>query len=65
MKALGELTCEMHNFIVDGVFNDIYDKRLKDRGLWDAYNEFANGRCKQIGDSDYYEPIPDEAVDEE
>lgn len=65
MKALGELTCEMHNFIVDGIFNDIYDQRLKDQGLWKIYEEFANGECRQIGDSDYYEPIKDDEVDEE
>lgn len=65
MNALGELTCEMHNFIVDGVFNDIYDQRLKDQGLWGVYEEFANGKCRQIGDSDYYEPIPEDEVSEE
>lgn len=65
MKALGELTCEMHNFIVDGVFNDIYDRRLKDRGLWEAYESFANCECRRIGDSDYYEPISDEDVSED
>lgn len=65
MRALGELTCEVHGMIKDGIFNDIYDKRLKERGLWEAYEEFANGKCRQIGDSDYYEPIKDEEVDEE
>ncbi len=64
MNALGELTCEMHNFIVDGVFNDIYDQRLKDQGLWGVYEEFANGKCRQIGDSDYYEPIPEDEVND-
>lgn len=61
LKALAELTCEVHNLVVDGVFNDIYDKRLKERGLWEAYEEFANGRCKQIDGTDYYEPIKEES----
>ena len=60
MRALGELTCEVHGMIKDGIFNDVYDARLKARGLWDAYQEFANGACRQIGDSEYYEPIQED-----
>ena len=64
MRALGELTCEVHGMIKDGVFDDVYDSRLKSRGLWDAYLAFANGECRQIGDSEYYEPIPEDEVND-
>ncbi len=64
MRALGELICEVHGMIKDGVFDDVYDSRLKSRGLWDAYLAFANGECRQIGDSEYYEPIPEDEVND-
>lgn len=60
MRALGELTCEVHGMIKDGIFDDVYDSRIKARGLWDVYQEFANTECRQIGDSEYYEPIPED-----
>jgi hypothetical protein len=60
LNALAKITCDVHNLIVDGVFNDVYDIRLKNAGLWDVYQEFANGECRQIGDSEYYEPIQED-----
>lgn len=64
LKALGEMTCEVHNFTIDGVFHDIYDKRLKECGLWDAYQEFANGECVPMSeDSPYVKPKKDNEND--
>ena len=60
LKALEEMTCEVHNCSVDGVFHDIYDKRLKECGLWDAYQEFANGECVPISEGSPYMKPKDE-----
>lgn len=45
LKYLAEMSCDMYNLAIDGVLQDVYDKRLKECGLWEAYEEFAEGKC--------------------
>ncbi|MBQ5825399.1 MAG: hypothetical protein IIW48_11415 [Clostridia bacterium] len=45
LKDLAEMSCDMYNLAIDGVLQDVYDKRLKECGLWEAYEEFAEGKC--------------------
>lgn len=42
MRNLGEATCEMHNLMLDDVFDEIYDKRLKEQGLWEIYEVYQS-----------------------
>lgn len=56
MLNLSEATCEMHNLMLDDVFDEIYDERLKKQGLWEIYEEFSNGECVPMSEgSKYYE----------
>ena len=54
LDALTELTCDMHNLIIDGVFNDVFDKRLKECGLWDVYEDWCNQACKPMSEGSKY-----------
>ena len=45
LKDLAEMSCDMYNLAVDGVLQEVYDKRLKECGLMEVYEEFAEGEC--------------------
>lgn len=54
MQNLGEATCEMHNMLIDDVFDDIADKSLREQGLWEIYEEFSNGECVPMFEGSKY-----------
>lgn len=54
LDELTKLTCDMHNLIIDGVFNDIFDKRLKECGLWEIYENWCNRDCKPMSEGSKY-----------
>lgn len=45
LKDLAEMSCDMYNLAIDGVLQEVYDKRLKECGLMNVYEEFAEGKC--------------------
>ena len=45
LKDLAEMSCDMYNLAIDGVLQEVYDKRLKECGLMEVYEEFAEGKC--------------------
>ena len=45
LKDLADMSCDMYNLAIDGVLQEVYDKRLKECGLMDVYEEFATGKC--------------------
>lgn len=45
LRDLAEMSCDMYNMAIDGVLEYVYDKRLKECGLWEVYQEFAEGKC--------------------
>lgn len=47
---LAGLTCDMHNLIIDGVFEDVFDKRLKEAGLWEIYENWCNQTYKPMSE---------------
>lgn len=59
LDALGELTCDMHNLIIDGVFEDVFDKRLKECGLWDVYYDWCNQTCQPMSYGSKYVEVED------
>lgn len=65
LDALTELTCDMHNLIIDGVFNDIFDKRLKEAGLWDVYDNWCNQTCQPMSEGSKYLEVSKSEVDDD
>lgn len=59
LDALADATCDMHNLLLDGVFDDVYDNRLKEMGLWDAWQEFVNGQCEPLDEGSEYMKVSD------
>lgn len=61
LKALSDLTCEMDGFIKDGIYQEVYDKRLKRCRLWNAFQDFAHGEVVPISPgSPYFKPKEEE-----
>ena len=54
LDELTDLTCDMHNLIIDGVFEDVFDKRLKECGLWNIYEDWCNHECKPMSEGSKY-----------
>lgn len=61
LSELTYLTCDMHNFIIDGVFNDVFDKRLKEYGLWNIYENWCNHACKPISEGSKFLEVDNNA----
>lgn len=57
LKDLAKMSCDMYNLAVDGVLQEVYDKRLRKCGLMEAYEEFANGKCVAFDTAqEHFEP---------